>query len=392
MSLTSLSPAVVREPLVTRVFVLASLSHFLHAFAFHLYLNLSGFLHRLGASDAYTGFIFGLAAAAAILCRPVLGGVMDTRGRRVVIVTAGVIHTVVTLLYVTVGGLGPWVITVRIVHGLAEAMLFASLFAFASDIVPASRRIEGLAIFGVSGMLPMSLAGLLGDFILEYGTYRELFLVSSVLAAGGLALSLPLRDRPVPPGQAPPRGIVSAFAERQLLPIWFVGASFATALAAHFIFLRRFVDATGIGSVGLFFTAYTASAIFLRIAFGSLPERVGPKRVLFPAMLSLAIGFCMIAMAKSDLSLAIAGTLCGMGHGYTFPILLGLVVSRTRASERGAALSIFTALFDGGTLIGGPLLGHVIDWAGYKPMFASAAAIVLLSAVTFAVWDRGRPG
>jgi predicted MFS family arabinose efflux permease len=107
-------------------------------------------------------------------------------------------------------------------------------------------------------------------------------------------------------------------------------------------------------------------------------------------MLSLAIGFCLIALGTGDLSLAIAGVFCGMGHGYTFPILLGMVVSRTRASERGAALSIFTALFDGGTVMGGPLLGVVIDWAGYPPMFATAAAIVAVSAVVFGVWDRAR--
>ncbi len=82
--------------------------------------------------------------------------------------------------------------------------------------------------------------------------------------------------------------------------------------------------------------------------------------------------------------------LCGLGHGFVFPILFGMVVGRAREVERGAAMSIFTALFDVGVLIGGPVLGLVIRLAGYPAMYVTAALIVCGGAVGFAVWDRGR--
>jgi predicted MFS family arabinose efflux permease len=65
-----------------------------------------------------------------------------------------------------------------------------------------------------------------------------------------------------------------------------------------------------------------------------------------------------------------------------------MVVHRARASERGAALAIFTALFDAGTLVGGPLLGFVIRIAGYPYMFATAAALVAAGALGLALFDQ----
>jgi MFS family permease len=379
-----------REPLLTRPFLLAAAAHFLHALSFHLYLHLPGFLRQLGATEIGIGLIFGVTAVTAIALRPVLGRAMDTRGRRVVIVSGGALSAMTCALYATVDGLGPWIVVIRTAHGLSEAMLFASLFAFASDVVPASRRIEGIALFGVSGMLPMGIGGLLGDAILARGSYRELFLVSAACSAVALLLSLPLVEPVRDPEAAPPRGLVAAIVQPDLLPLWFMGTVFATALAAHFTFFKTFVLTTGVGSVGLFFTAYSLAAIALRLLLGSFPDKVGPKRALYPALASLTAGLALVPAATSPLGIAVAGVLCGLGHGFVFPILLGMVVSRARASERGAALSIFTALFDAGTLVGAPLLGAVIRASGYVAMFRGAAALVVVGSIVFALWDRAR--
>jgi MFS family permease len=380
-----------RPRLITASFVLAALSNLLHGLSFNLYLHLPGFLTQLGASEVQIGLIFGVTAATAIAVRPSMGRAMDTRGIRLVIVLGGVLNAAVCALYLTVGVLGPWLVAVRILHGVAEAMLFASLFAFAAEIVPQARRIEGIALFGVSGMLPVGLGGLIGDLLLARASYAHLFAVSLAFGLVALGLSLPLRDRPRDPGPAP-RGIFAALAQRDLVPLWLCGCLFATALAAHFTFLKTFVLTRGVGSVGLFFGAYSGAAIVLRIGFGRVPERVGAKRALFPAMASMVIGQCILALASSSAAVAVAGVLGGLGHGFAFPILLAMVVTRARPSERGAALSIYTALFDAGILAGGPLLGNVIAAAGYTAMFLTAAGLVILAMLVLAVWDRGRPG
>jgi predicted MFS family arabinose efflux permease len=130
---------------------------------------------------------------------------------------------------------------------------------------------------------------------------------------------------------------------------------------------------------------------------------VGPKRLLFPALGTLVLGFLLLAGAQTPRDVLLAGACCGAGHGYTFPILFGMVVTRARESERGAVLSIFTALFDAGVLVGGPFFGWVhgrrlaLDGlgieaalAGYVLVYATAAGILAAGAAAYALLDRGR--
>ncbi|MBK8252347.1 MAG: MFS transporter [Polyangiaceae bacterium] len=383
-----------KERLLSKAFVLASLSHFFHALAFNLYLHLSGFLKTAGADEREIGIIFGATGAAAIIARPPMGRLIDQRGRVVVIRLGGFLHVIGCALYLSVSGPGAWVTGVRIMHGISEAMLFTSLFAFASDIVPASRRFEGIALFGVSGMLPISLGSLLGDFLLaraggiSVGAYQSLFIASVVLASVAFLLSLPLKEPVRKEAEEPARGMGQAFLQKNLLPLWFAGVVFATCLAAPFTFFAPFVMAEHVGTAGMFFSCYSIAAITLRILAGKVPERVGPKRVLLPAMIAVGGGLFLLSRATLPIHVAVAGTLSGLGHGYTFPILLGLVVSRARPAERGAALAIFTALFDAGSFVGNPLFGTVIDSTkSFRTMFVTAAIIMVVGTSLFAMLD-----
>jgi len=363
------------QPLFTRTFALLSASHFLHALSFHLFLHLPGFFSSIGAGELDIGVLAGVASAAAILARPAIGRVMDERGRRPIVWLGGFLGILACLAYLTIGELGVFVYLVRIVHGLSEAMLFASLFAFAADIVPASRRIEGIGLFGVSGMLPMALSGALGDFILARTSYGALFATAAGASVIATLLSIPLREPPRAEGERP-RGLAAALFDRSLVALWAGGLCFATAIGSYFGFLKTFVLERPVGQLGTFFAAYSLIAVALRVLFGTVPERVGPKRVLAGALTSLIVGLSVLAIASHPAHLLAAGLLCGLGHGWAFPILLGLVISRARATERGAALAIYTALFDAGVLLGGPLFGAIIEAFSYRTMFLSAAALV----------------
>ncbi len=377
------------ERLFTKPFLLVSVANFTSGMAYALFLHFSGYLADLGASDTQIGLIYGATAVASIAMRPLLGTVMDRYGRRPVILFGNVLNVVFVLLYLTVSTLGPWVYIVRIGHGVAEAMLFSALFTYGTDVIPKSRRTEGIALFGVSGLLPIGIAGIVGDFVLSIAGFRELFLTAAGFAVITLVLSLPLPERrpTLKPGESP-RGFWKIVTQRDLLPIWWMIGSFSTVLTGYFVFIRRYVDDTGFGSVGLFFSTYVAVAILERIFLGWLPDRVGRMRVLYPSLGILVIGFFMLAGAGSWVGVAIAGAFCGAGHGFIFPILTALVVDRAPETDRGSAMSFFTALFDVGTLIGGPILGAIIDSAGWGPMYVVAGVALGMASVVFWRWDR----
>ncbi len=381
------------ERLFTKPFLLVSVANFTSGMAYSLFLHFSGYLANLGASDTQIGLIYGATAVASIAMRPLLGPIMDRYGRRPVILVGNALNVVFVLLYLTVSTLGPWVYAVRIGHGVAEAMLFSALFTYGTDVIPKSRRTEGIALFGVSGLLPIGIAGIVGDLVLSIAGFRELFLTAAGFALATLLLSVPLPERrpKLKPGESP-LGFWGVVAKRDLLPIWWMIGSFSTVLTGYFVFIRRYVDDTGLGSVGLFFTAYVTVAILERIFFGWLPDRVGRMRVLYPSLAALVVGFLVLAGAGSWVGVAIAGAFCGAGHGFVFPILTALLVDRAPDTDRGSAMSFFTALFDVGTLIGGPVLGAIIDTAGWGPMYVTAGAALGVAAVIFSRWDRWAMG
>jgi len=383
-----MSEAADEARLWTGPFVLCFVTNLCQGTAFNLFLHLPGYLHDLGANDAQIGWISSLTALAAVAFRPPVGRAMDRRGRLPVIRYGGALHGCATALYLGVHEIGPYLYAVRVLHGVAEALLFSALFAYAADRVPAARRTEGLALFGVSGMLPISIGGWLGDWLLPLHGFPLLFQLATALAAGSFVLSLRMEEpaRPLVASSASV-GTVAALRQRELGPLWLLGTVFSIVLTAFFVFIKRFVDETGIGSVGLFFSAYTGAALALRIFFGWLPDRVGPKRVLGPALVALTLGLAVMSRAASEASVLAAGVLCGIGHGFTFPILFGLVVSRTPEENRGSTLALFTALFDLGVLLGGPTFGLVIDRFGFSAMYAAGSVALALGTAAFFALD-----
>jgi MFS family permease len=376
--------------LYSRAFVWAFIANFLHSLALFGYLHLPGFLAGLGSSKLEIGVLVGVMSAAAVALRPLVGRLLDTRGRRVLARWGSVLHVAVTLAYLAVDTVGPLMVAVRVLHGVAQSVLFSTLFTIAADVVPPTRRTQGIALFGVSGLLPMSLAGLLGDAILARAGYTELFAATAIMAGlGGVASWMLADSRPAAgAGEPAPRSFFATAMDRTLLPLWVLGFGFALAIASYFTFMRTYVDHVGVGSMGLFFSVYSAAAIVLRVALGWVPDRVGVRRSVVPALLATVAGLVLLRGADSALDIALAGLLTGTGHAFVFPIISALVVARAADRERGAALSMYTALFDLGMLVGGPVLGFVLERTDYATMFGVAAAVAVTGSLVWAVWER----
>lgn len=373
--------------LLTPRFAIAWMVSLFSGLAFFLFVHFPRYLEDLGASEAQIGLIIGSTALSAIAVRPHLGRELDRRGRRPILLLGGAANSAVLALYLTVESLGPWLYMIRILHGFGVALAFTGIFTYAADLVPESKRTQGLALFGVSGLLPVALGGIIGDFVLGRWGFDGLFLASLAFGLSGLGLSTLLPESSTPAGRRSQVSFVRPLLQRDLLPLWWLSLVFALSLNAYFTFLRTFIDQSGIGSVGGFFAAYAGTAMLLRVVGGWVPDRVGAKRVLYPAMVVFAAGFVVLSTASTGTSIIIAGALCGTGHAYAFPILYALSFGRAGTTDRGSASAIFTGLFDLGTLVGGPLLGALVTWFGYSSMFLAAAGWVVTGSIIFSLWE-----
>ena len=378
-----------QPPLFTRQFLFAFGSNLLMGVTFALFIHYAGFLTELGADEPQIGLIVGVGSLGSLLLRPYVGQLMDRIGRLPLLHAGNLINLASTVLYLTVTEISWWVYTLTIIHGFAEAILYTALTTYGADIIPAERRTEGLSFFGVSGQLPIALGGLLGDFILRRGDYSLLFGVSAGI--GGLALLAGLTLREVERSELEAaRGFFHAVRQAPLLPLWLLSSTFAVAVVSFFTFLKTYVLDTGIGSVGTFFALYSATAILLRVVGNRLPRLFGEFRVLVASQIALALGLLSLAMASSDTGVAISGILCGAGHGFAFPILYSLVVTRSAGADRGSALSGFLSFFPLAGLFGAPILGGIIKGYGYAIMYTTVAACVAAATVAFVMWERSR--
>ena len=384
------SDSLILPPLFTRAFILAALANALLNFAAFLFVHLPGFLQQLGAGEAHIGRIMAAQAVGAIAVAPFAGRAMDTRGRRVVMLAGVTLFVTVVAMYLTIRSLGAFTYAVRVLDGAATTMWYTALFTYAADLIPVERRTEGLAIFGISGLVAIGLGAQMGEVILAYTTYRGLFLFALVLAALGLAFCIPLRD--VPPADSEQRElarhVLATTVQRDLLPVWLAALAFFVAVVALFTFMKTFVTTTGAGSVGSFFGVYAIVAVALRAFAGRLPERLGARRTLGVAMSCYAAGLGVLSLAETPGHVMAAGLLCGAGHGYTFPVLLSLVVGRARSAERGAATAFFTALDWLGLLIAGPMVGFAIERMGYRTAFMGLALLLVIGMSFFYALDR----
>lgn len=376
--------------LITRAFVQAALATLMLNLANFLFLHFPGYLQQLGADEAEIGWIMAAQPLGAILAWPFAGRAMDAHGRRVVILTGCTLFIAVIILYLCISSIGPFVYLVRLLDGMAATMWYAGLFTHGADLVPAQRRTEGLAIFGAAGLVTIGLGAEFGDIILAATSYRDLFLAALVFVVLGLLLCLSLHDVGLThaEGSRPSRGIFAAALQPNLVPVWCAAFAFFVALGALFFFLKTFVSATHVGSVGGFFTVYAAIAMVLRFFFGWLPDRIGTRRMLGVALLSYALGFVALSLARAPIDVVVAGLLCGIGHGYGYPVLFSLVVERAAPRERGAAMAFFTAVDWLGLLVAGPTVGYVIDRGGYHAAFVMIALTLVVGIGTFYRLDK----
>ncbi|MCU0908134.1 MAG: hypothetical protein MUF73_11955 [Rhodobacteraceae bacterium] len=138
-------------------------------------------------------------------------------------------------------------------------------------------------------------------------------------------------------------------------------------------------------AAGAAMAGYAAAAITLGLTTGRLLAHRFEARV---RAMTLVAGFACVAapafglLALSDgPGLAILGYfLAGVGIGPIEPSVFRAVAARHAEAARGRALALATGVAYVGYLMAPPVLGRVIDGAGWGVMFASLACVALAAA------------
>lgn len=341
----------------------------------------------VGAGDVAVGVVVGAFAMAAIVSRPLAGRLADARGRRNVLVAGMALSALAGALLFVPGGV-PSLIAARLVLGLGEGAVFTAGAAWTVDLAPVERRGRLIGLFGLAVWGGMTLGPAIGEGLYAAGGYEPVWAFSILAPLAGVALAWRLEDRFTAPVATGSRPLIPRAAVRPGISLML--ANFGYAAMAGFLVLH--LDARGIGHGAAVFVAFAAGVVSARLAFGRLPDVLGPRVSAPIAGCMEAAGLVILALAPS-LPLALVGAVVmGTGFSLLYPSLALAVVSRVPESRRGAALGGFTAFFDAGVGFGAPLAGvAVVLGGGYAAAFWLAAAAAA-AGTALTISNRAMPG
>ena len=378
-------PASAHPPLLTRNFGLLVTAHFIQAMGWSSMLLFPLYLAHVGASRSEIGAVMGSAAVGGLLLRPLIGWGLDAWGRKPMLFVGTTVAGIAMCGVALIDGIDATAYAVRFVFGLGVAALFTGYFTFCTDLVPAARRTEGIALFGISGLLP-----LLVNPAAEHLGVQASDLAWFLPVIGGVML---LSLVPLIPITEPKRGsaqsrpgpaqVLRALRRRELWPVWIATCIFAAIVMLTGTFATVAAQARGIDRPATYWLTYAGGSVVVRLIGARLPDRLGTRNMVGPSLAICTAGALALAGVQDLMDLQLAGLLGGIGHGYAFPVLTSQVAERTPESVRGSALAMFTALWDVAFLSVPPLFGALADARGDGYMFTAAG---LLATVALAFW------
>jgi MFS family permease len=335
----------------------------------------------LHASNLAVGIVVGAFAVTSVVCRPLAGRHADRRGRRIVLVGGSLAMALGGLLYLLSDSV-PTLIAARLVVGAGEGAVYTAGATWAVDLAPEDRRGLALGLFGLSVWGGLSLGPLAGELLRAGAGYDAVWILAAALPLAGAAIASRLPEAVRPADSTAGRSLLFPHSARRP-GIALALANIGYAALAGFVVLH--LRARGIGGGASVFTVFAIAVFASRLALSHLPDRAGPRRTATAAGLLEAVGLGVIALAGS-LPVALAGALIvGVGFSMLFPSLALMVVGEVGEDGRGSALGAFTAFFDVGVGLGGPLAGATASLAGYPAVFALAAVAALGTALLAAI-------
>ena len=372
-----------QPPILTRPFLLLVAGHFLESLGYASLLLLPLYLDHLGASRAQVGTVLAAGAIGGLAVRPAVAWSLDRLGRRISLLGGTGLLAVGLVATGLADRVGPWVYGAQILAGMGVATTFTGYFTAAADLVPPQRRTEGLALFGISGLVPLGVNPLAVALGFTGAELPRFFLAVGGLVAlsGAFLFSVPGgRVTGVAPRLAE---IGAALRARVLWSVWLATATFSTLVATTMAFATVVAADRGMANPSLLWLTYAAGAVGVRLFGASVPDRVGPARMIPPAMSTYIGAVGIVAGAHTSGGFLLAGGLAGIGHGYAFPVLTGQVVDRVTPGLRGTAMSLYTALWDVVKLAWVPVAGILADGVGDTAMLLTTATA---AACSLAIW------
>lgn len=352
------------------------------------------FATQLSGTTATAGLMMGAYTFTSLIVRPLSGSLSDRFGRTRLLVAGALLCSLACALY-HFAGLFVLLILFRALHGVGFGIHSTCAGAMAADVIPPSRRSEGIGFFGMYSTVAAAIAPGIALAIIGTGTlsgFQRLFTLAALISLGSMLadtfIRYERRDRAA--GQQPAQRQTSQ-TESAALPPTLFGFEYAVfqpvavlvlvyfALSSVASFLAMFALQRGLGNVGVFFSVNAAGLLVSRLFLGKVADQRGEAVVVIPGILLLALSLALIPGARSLPLLCLLAFPIGLAQGSVGPSINALMFNRCTPQRRGTASAAYFSSIDIGYGLGSIAFGLVAANFGYTAVYLIAALSCLLA-------------
>jgi len=344
-------------------------------------------IRELGAGTAASGLFVGCLTFSSALSAPFTGAIADRIGRKRTLLAASTVIGVLTLGY-AITSTYLVMLAIVIVHGVFWSALLSASAAHLTTLVPAGRRAEGLAYWGLSSVFATAAAPPLAFWLMQRGGWTWVCLSCCMLNVLMAAIALTLHE---PAIEQRPVSSRTGMLEWRVLALAVTLFLYTFGYGAITTFSAVYADAIGVAPRSIYLTTLGVVMLLTRPFSGRLADRLGYRVVLVPSLGLIAIGLVLLTLADSLAALVISASFFGLGFGTAYPVFVAYVMRDIIEARRGAAFGAVLAAFDSGIGAGSIAVGWLIQRFGFPTAFGTAAALSILALPYFVLIDRQLP-
>lgn len=346
-----------------------------------------------GIGQSMVGFVLSCYTIAVLSIRPFSGFLADTFPRKRVYIIAYCLFVATFFGYFAITTVLALFIALRIFHGFTFGTLTTTGNTLAIDVMPSSRRGEGLGYYGVMGNLAMAFGPMVGLFIMSSGNYQILFWCSIAAGTTGLIFASMVNAPRRPPVLQPNKALsIDRFFLIEGIPACLSLFMLAIPYGMTTCYMALYATQSGLtSSTGLFFTVMAVGLISSRLNSGKRVDcglvtqtiRRGIIIAFFGVLAEPALGTAAEwSITAGYVVYFVAALLIGYGFGTMFPAFNTLFINLAPHSRRATANATYLTGWDVG--IGcGMLLGGFLSEHSFALCYLTGAGLVIVSLILF---------
>lgn len=346
---------------------------------------------EFGADKDTIGLVLSGYTLAALIVRPFSGYLVDSFPRKVVLLISYFLFFAMFAGYIVAGTLTFFAI-IRTLHGGPMGAVTVANSTCAIDVLPPSRRAEGIGYYGLSNNLATSIAPTVGLLIYDYftGGYHIIFTVALAVAGIGLFINsmvhFPEKEivRNSEPLSLDRFFLIKGWRE-SIVVICF---AFSYGVLATYLAIYGKEELGMTAGSGLWFLILSIGLILSRlIGARSLRQGKVTGNASRGIVLSL-FGYLAFAAVHNAWGYYGAALIIGLGNGHLWPAMQTMFVNLAHSNQRGTANSTMLTSWDAGMGLGVIGGGCVAEYLGYSSAFWTAWIVNLCAVVLFFAFAR----